>query len=382
VTGRRIAVIGGGISGLTAGYVLSRTDRVTLFEADGRLGGHADTHLVGPVPVDTGFIVYNERTYPLLTRLFAELGVSTRAAEMSMSVRCAGCGLNYAGKRGPGGLAAGLRRGGGRFLRLLADVPRFHRAARELLNSDTRGDPIFGQFLDRGGYSGYFQAHFALPLVAAVWSCPAGTAQEYPVRYLFAFLANHGMLSMSGSPPWRTVAGGSRCYVERAARRLACVRLGVPVRASTTIAAALGQNTGTTSYHLRMLADAGVIEEIPERAHGRERWWRVIPVDHREPDYETLSPEDRAALDEWRAQQIPGELVLVNRYVRDFRKHGKWAKASRAAGWYTVADLEALMDEYIALLHKYGHSGQDAPPGARPMQLRMFYIPDEPDEQH
>ena len=101
MTGRRIAVIGGGISGLTAGYVLSRTDHVTLFEADRRLGGHADTHLVGAVPVDTGFIVYNERTYPLLTRLFAELGVSTQASEMSMSVSCAGCGLHYAGKRGP-----------------------------------------------------------------------------------------------------------------------------------------------------------------------------------------------------------------------------------------------------------------------------------------
>jgi uncharacterized protein len=235
VTERRIAVIGGGISGLTAGYVLSQADRVTLFEADRRLGGHADTHLVGSVPVDTGFIVYNERTYPLLTRLFAELGVRTRATEMSMSVRCAGCGLRYAGQRGPGGLAAGLRRGGGRFLRLLADVPRFHRTARRLLAGDAPpgapGDLTFGEFLNQGGFSGYFQAHFALPLVAAVWSCPAGTALRYPARYLFAFLAHHGMLSVSGSPPWRTVTGGSRCYVERAAGRLACVRLGVPVRA-------------------------------------------------------------------------------------------------------------------------------------------------------
>jgi uncharacterized protein len=170
VTGRRIAVIGGGISGLTAGYVLSRTDHVTLFEADRRLGGHADTHLVGPVPVDTGFIVYNERTYPLLTKLFGELGVSTRPAEMSMSVRCAGCGLHYAGKRGPVGLAAGLRQGGGRFLRLLADVPRFQRSARQLLAGDTAGgtkgglphdlpgsapgELTFGDFLDGGGYSG------------------------------------------------------------------------------------------------------------------------------------------------------------------------------------------------------------------------------------
>jgi uncharacterized protein len=231
VTGRNIAVIGGGISGLTAGYVLSRTDRVTLFEADPRLGGHADTHLVGPVPVDTGFIVYNERTYPLLTRLFAELGVATQPSEMSMSVRCAGCGLHYAGKRGLTGLTAGLHHGGGRFVRMLAEVPRFHRAARHLLAAGGPGDLTFGEFLRRGGYSGYFQAHFALPLVGAVWSCPVGTALEYPAAYLFAFLANHGMLSLSGTPPWRTVAGGSRRYVERAAGRLAEVRLGAPVRA-------------------------------------------------------------------------------------------------------------------------------------------------------
>ena len=231
MTGRRIAVIGGGISGLTAGYVLSRTDSVTLFEAESRLGGHADTRMAGQVPVDTGFIVYNELTYPLLTRLFGELGVATRPSEMSMSVRCGGCGLHYAGKRGLGGLVPGLSRGGHRFLRMLADVPRFHRAAKRLLADGAPGDLTFGAFLDRGGYSGYFQAHFALPLVAAVWSCPAGAALEYPAGYLFAFLANHGMLSVSGSPPWRTVAGGSRCYVERAAGRLACVRLGVPVRA-------------------------------------------------------------------------------------------------------------------------------------------------------
>ena len=146
---------------------------------------------------------------------------------------------------------------------------------------------------------------------------------------------------------------------------------------STTLAGALGENTGTTSYHLRVLADAGVIEEVPERANGRERWWRTFPVDHREPDYDTLSAGERAALDEWRAQQIPGELELVNRFVRDVRQHGAWARASRARGFYTVEDLEALHDEYVALLHKYGHSARDAPPGARPMQLRMFYIPDE-----
>jgi uncharacterized protein len=240
VTGRRIAVLGGGISGLTAGYVLSRTDHVTLFEADRRLGGHADTHLVGPVPVDTGFIVYNEPAYPLLARLFAELGASTRPAEMSMSVRCAGWPA-LRGQAGPGRASRGpaprrrpLPAAAGRRPAVppCRPPPAGRRRSRQLHPGGAPGDPTFGEFLEAGGYSGYFQAHFALPLVAAVWSCPAGTALRYPARYLFAFLANHGMLSVSGSPPWRTVTGGSRCYVERAAQRLACVRLGTPVRAA------------------------------------------------------------------------------------------------------------------------------------------------------
>jgi len=234
VTGRKIAVIGGGISGLTAAYVLARTDEVTVFEAGDRLGGHADTHLVPqpggpPVPVDTGFIVYNERTYPLLTRLFRELGVTTQASEMSMSVTCSGCGVQYAGKRGLAGLGAGLRRGGPWYPRMLAEVPRFHRAARRLLASGESGELSFGDFLRDGGFSAYFAAHFAVPLVGAVWSCPPGVALRYPAGYLFTFLANHGMLSVSGSPPWRTVSGGSRRYVERIAVGLAKICLSSPV---------------------------------------------------------------------------------------------------------------------------------------------------------
>jgi hypothetical protein len=107
-------------------------------------------------------------------------------------------------------------------------------------------------------------------------------------------------------------------------------------------------------------------------------WWRTFPVDLREPDYDSLSPDERAALDEWRAGQIPGEIELVNRFIRDVRQHGRWARASRASGYYTAEDLDALFEEYLALLSKYGHTAQDAPPGARPVQLRMFYLPAEP----
>ena len=240
MTRRRIAVIGGGVSGLTAGYILSRTDDVTLFEAAGRLGGHADTHLVDEpggrqVAVDTGFIVYNERTYPLLTRLLRELGVETRASEMSKSVSCSGCGVRYAGKRGPAGLGAGVAAGGRAYLQMLAEVPRFHRAARRLLASASPlaagpAGPCLGDFLREGGFSAYFAEHFAVPVVASVWSCPQGTALAYPAAYLFAFLANHGMLSVSGSPQWRTVAGGSRRYVDLIAGGLAQVRVSCPVR--------------------------------------------------------------------------------------------------------------------------------------------------------
>jgi DNA-binding transcriptional ArsR family regulator len=151
---------------------------------------------------------------------------------------------------------------------------------------------------------------------------------------------------------------------------------------ATSIAAALGENTGATSYHLRVLADAGVIEEIPERAHGRERWWRSVQADLREPDYDSLSPADRAALDAWRAGQIPAELDLVNRFVRELRQHGNWARAYRTTGYFTIADLDEFFDEYAALVARHGHSAADAPAGARLMQVRMFYIPDAPTDTH
>ena len=146
---------------------------------------------------------------------------------------------------------------------------------------------------------------------------------------------------------------------------------------ATILAEVLGESTGTTSYHLRVLADAGVIEEVENCSNGRERWWRTFPVDLREPDCDSLSPAGRAALDEFRAQQIPSELALVHRFIRDVRKHGRWARSSRAHAHLTADELDALFDEYMALLEKYGHDPQDAPPGARPVQLRMFYIPDD-----
>ena len=235
------AVIGSGVAGLTAAYVLQRKFDVTLFESDERFGGHAHTQDVMTaagdlLPVDTGFIVHNQRTYPKLLRLFAELGVETQESEMSMSVRCDGCGLEYAGARQlPGLFAQPANLANPRFVRMLMEVKRFHRAARALLSQapdeGEAHDLTLGEFLNRGGYSQYFTDHFMLPLVSAVWSTGPTVSALQPARNLFAFFDNHGMLSVSGSPSWKTVVGGSRSYVDRVTKQLPELRSSTPVRA-------------------------------------------------------------------------------------------------------------------------------------------------------
>lgn len=223
---RSIAVIGSGIAGLTAAYILSRHSRVTLYEADTRLGGHAHTHLVeaddgGALAVDSAFLVYNDRTYPTLCRLLTELGVAGIETDMSMSVRNDATGLEYAGARGVGGLFASRRTLHPRHLLMLAEIRGFHAAANAMLRRSGPDElETLGAFLLRHDFSAYFMTNFITPLVAAVWSCRADDALSYPARYLFAFLQHHGMLSVHGSPIWHTVAGGSVNYVDRIAETL------------------------------------------------------------------------------------------------------------------------------------------------------------------
>ncbi len=232
------AVVGSGVAGLTSAYLLQRKYDVTLFEADDRIGGHAHTHDIPTpdgriIPVDTGFIVHNERTYPHLLRLFAELGVATQGTEMSMSIKCEGCGLEYAGARGLNGVFAQRQRlADPRFVRMLLEVKRFHRHAHRLLAGDAVAtDSItLGAFLAIGGYSDYFIRHFMIPVVSCVWSSGTELSMQYPARYLFTFLDNHGMLTVKNSPTWRTVVGGSRAYVDKAVKGLTAVQTSAPVR--------------------------------------------------------------------------------------------------------------------------------------------------------
>lgn len=228
-----VAIIGSGVSGLSAAYALRHTHDVALFEQDRRIGGHAHTHEIAQADgriqrVDSGFIVHNERTYPHLLRIFAELDIATQDTEMSMSIRCDSCGLAYAGGRGITGiLAQPWRMLDLRFLRLLLEVPRFHRAARATLAKDVDAELTWGEFLKAGGYSDYFIRHFAIPLVSCVWSSGDTDSLRYPARHLFAFLDHHGLLSIGNSPTWRTVVGGSATYVEAMLDLLPDVRRGV-----------------------------------------------------------------------------------------------------------------------------------------------------------
>jgi predicted NAD/FAD-binding protein len=183
--------------------------------------------------IDTGFIVHNERTYPTLLRLFAELGVATQPSEMSMSVRDDGTGLEWAGALGPAGLFP-TRRNLTRpaYLRMLGEIPRFHRPARKPCWPRSTARPAtqtLRDFLAAAGFTAYFAGTSWSPLVAACGRATRTVALDYPARYLFTFLEHHGMLGVFGSPQWRTVTGGSREYVDRVGAGLDDVRLGTKV---------------------------------------------------------------------------------------------------------------------------------------------------------
>ena len=211
----KVAIVGSGVSGLTAAYLLKDIHQVTLFESDSRFGGHAHTHSVNDLRVDSGFIVHNERTYPNLLRIFKELNIATQVTEMTMSIDCKGCGLQYVGGRGAKGiLAKPSKLIDPRFIKMLLDVPKFYKQARKLLETDFDSSITWGEFLKQNNFSNYFIKHYAVPVVSCVWSSGDGDSLQYPAKHLFEFLNHHGMLELGNSPVWKTVVGGSNTYVE------------------------------------------------------------------------------------------------------------------------------------------------------------------------
>ncbi|MEJ7630354.1 MAG: FAD-dependent oxidoreductase [Nocardioidaceae bacterium] len=334
-----MAVVGSGVSGLTAAYLLRRTAHVTLFEASARTGGHVHTHHTAlpdgsTAVVDSGFIVCNDQTYPTLLRLFAELGVSVRPTEMSMGIGCDGCGLQFVGGRGIRGIFAQRRRvADPRFWRFLLAVRRFQRLALLHLADDVDSAESYGDFLARHEFDDFFVNHYAVPVVSCVWSSGHDDALSYPAAYLFAFLDNHGFLRPREAPQWQVVAGGSSSYVDRILETLDRVETATQVTQLTrhesgvTLACSTGElgtfDAVVVATHadeaLGLLTDATPTEKEVLGAFGYARNDAVL---HRD---ESALPSNREARGGWNYRRAScrtrDERVQVSYWMNRLQHH-------------------------------------------------------------
>lgn len=214
----KIAIIGSGISGLTAAWLLHQSHEITVFEANDYIGGHTHTIDVDvdgeQLAIDTGFIVYNDWTYPNFIQMLERLGVDSLATEMSFSVRCERSRIEYNGSNLNGLFAQRSNLLKPRFHRMLQDILRFNREALELLEADHDSLTV-DEYVTQRGYSKQFSDLYLIPMGAAIWSCPPETFGKFPVRFIVEFYRNHGLLSIRNRPQWRVISGGSARYVEK-----------------------------------------------------------------------------------------------------------------------------------------------------------------------
>jgi uncharacterized protein len=234
---RRVAVVGSGIAGLAAARELSGHSHVTLYESEGWFGGHAhtvDVSLDGVTHgVDTGFLVFNERTYPQLIRLFADLGIDTAPSDMSFSVQSPATGWEWCGSDLNGVFAQRRNALSPRFWSMLADIVRFNRMTTALAQrgEDAAMDEPIGDFLDRHRFGPAFRDGYFLPMIGCIWSCPTDQMLRFPIGTMVRFCHNHGLIQLTNRPQWHTVRGGSKRYVQRIVEEIADKRLSTPVRA-------------------------------------------------------------------------------------------------------------------------------------------------------
>jgi len=229
----RIAVIGSGISGMLAARLLAGDHNIHVFEANSYAGGHTNTvsfEAFGrPYAADTGFMVFNDRTYPNFVRMLQMLNIASRSSDMSFSVRCDRTGLEYQGSSLNGLFAQRRNLLRPSFYRMLAEVLRFNRRSLELLRTEDY-DVELGEYLDRSRYSREFIEHYLIPMGSAIWSAPPERFRQFPARFIVNFFNNHGLLTVRGHPQWKTVQGGAARYVAALASPYArCIRLNCPV---------------------------------------------------------------------------------------------------------------------------------------------------------
>lgn len=315
----RVAVIGSGISGLAAAWLLDGNHHVTLYEAAGRLGGHSNTVLVPDgadlIPVDTGFIVYNELTYPNLTALFHHLAVPTRASDMSFAVSLRSGGLEYSGTNLAGLFAQKTNLLRPRFLSMLRDLVRFYRHAPAAVSTL---DPTvtLGAFLDGHGYGAALREDHLLPMAGAIWSAEPRQLLDYPARSFIQFFVNHQLFKFTDRITWRTVAGGAFVYVDKLARSL-----GGLIHMKSRISGIARDDLGVT---------------IHDRIHGSERYDAVVIGTHADQALALLadaSPDERRLLGAFRYSRNRAVLHRDARLMP--RRRQVWSS------WNFISDAKA-----------------------------------------
>jgi predicted NAD/FAD-binding protein len=324
----RIAIVGTGVSGLVCAHLLSRRHDVTLFEADGRPGGHAHTVTVdlpdGSYDVDTGFLVYNERNYPGLVKLFADLGVATKPSDMSFGVADEVSGLEWKGSSFDTVFAQRRNLVRPAFWRMLADIVRFNRMARELLETDDDPGVSLEDLLGRGRWSSQFLNWYLIPMGSSIWSADPSTFLDMPAVTFARFFANHGLLEYGNQPGWRTVVGGSKRYVDAIVGPLGdALRLDDPVTKITRAEHEVEIHTARGPEHfdhivvathsdqaLELLSDPSPLER---EVLGAIRYQPNRATLHTD---ESLLPHNRRAWASWNYHRLPdhpGEATLTYR---------------------------------------------------------------------
>lgn len=378
-----LAVVGSGIAGLAAAWLLHQGHSVTLYEKDERLGGHCNTVDVvdaegNRLAVDTGFIVYNTINYPNLAALFQHIGVATQPSEMSFAASLDGGRLEYSGSDLKGLFAQPRNLLRPRFWAMLRDIARFYREAPRFLAAPDAEGMSLGRYLEAGGYSDGFVHDHLLPMGAAIWSATEADMRDHPAASFIRFFASHGLLRLAGRPPWRTVTGGSRVYVERLAAPLAgCIRLACPVRAvrrqgdgvvvEETGGAARRYDHVVLATHadqaLALLADASAEEGT---LLGRFRYARNPAVLHTDA---TLMPRRRRAWASWNYIGAGGrrDEVCVTYWLNRLQR-----LATRRDFFVTLNPVQAPREDGVIARFPYEHPGFDA--AAVAAQARLWTL--------
>lgn len=365
--GRRVAVIGTGVAGLVAAWRLSSRHRVDLYEAGERPGGHTHTVTLdrGPdrgLAVDTGFIVYNEANYPIFTRLLAGWNVATQETDMSFSFEDEGSGFCWAG-HDAGGLFARARNAvDPSFWSMLAGIAAFQRAARRDLPAGLAAGLTLGAYLDALGLPRATRERYLLPMGAAIWSCPAGHVESFPAEAFLRFFANHGLLTLTKHPRWRTITGGSETYVRALLSRFAgSLHLRTPVRSVTRTAAGvrIATDEGTRTFDdvviathadqaLALLADADPRER---RLLGAWRYSLNPTVLHRDRSF---LPARRRAWAAWNVRRSsadgPDAPVRVTYHMNRLQR-----LATRQDYCVTLHPARPIPDEHVLARMTYTH---------------------------